>query len=109
MNKTQKHSSFVESLSYSRDKCMLFHGMNFIAIGLTYLFFSIVLKEFSDQTYFIIFSATLPVMVLIMSFYFVSQHDLGLIETRMKKGEAIWRDHIEYRISKFAKFLFRVK
>ena len=102
----EKKSSFVESLRYSRDKCMLFHGLNFLSILLFVMFYSFVLTEFRDHTLFLAFGLALPILVLLLSFYLVSKHDLTYIEMKREEGTAIWRDNIEYAISKFAKAIF---
>ena len=99
-------SSFVESLRYSREKCMLFHALNFIAIGLGAVFYFIVLNEFKGEPVILAMGIAIPVFVLLLSFYLVSKHDLTYIEMRLNDGSAIWRDKIEYKISKFAKAIF---
>lgn len=99
-------SNFVESLKYSRDKCMLFHGLNIISISLFVLFYTVVLNEFKDHTSILALGLALPILVLLLSFYLVSRHDLTYIEMKRKDGTAIWRDNIEYKISKFAKAIF---
>ncbi len=104
--KNEKKSNFVESLKYSRDKCMLFHGLNALSILLFVLFYTVVLNEFKEYTYFLAFALALPVLILLLSFYFVSRHDLTYIEMKRAEGTAIWRDNIEYKISKFAKAIF---
>jgi len=103
---TPKKSSFVESLKYSRDKCMLFHALNFLALGLFALFYLVVLNEFKGEPLILIIGITLPVLILLLSFYLVSKHDLTYIEMKLNDGTAIWRDKIEYKISKFAKAIF---
>ena len=101
-----KKSSFVESLKYSRDKCMLFHALNFLSIGLFVVFYMFALNEFKDYPLILALGIAIPVMILLLSFYLVSKHDLTYIEMKQKEGTAIWRDNIEYKISKFAKAIF---
>ena len=101
-----KKSNFIESLKYSRDKCMLFHGLNILSIMLFILFYTVVLNEFKEYTYFLVLGLVLPILVLLLSFYLVSRHDLTYIEMKREEGTAIWRDNIEYKISKFAKMIF---
>ena len=103
---TPKKSSFVESLKYSRDKCMLFHALNFVAIGLGALFYFVVLTEFKGEPIILTLGIVIPVVILLLSFYLVSKHDLTYIEMKLNDGSAIWRDKIEYKISKFAKAIF---
>ena len=103
---TPKKSSFVESLKYSRDKCMLFHALNFLSIGLFVVFYIFILPEFSDRPLILAVGLAVPVLILLLSFYLVSKHDLTYIEMKQAEGTAIWRDNIEYKISKFAKAIF---
>ena len=107
MAKTEKkNSAFIESLEYSREKCMMFHGLNFVSIALFIIFFTIVIDNFIDHTFFLIFAFLIPLFILGLSFYLVAKHDLSYIETKRENGSAIWRDNIEYKISKFAKKIF---
>ena len=103
---TPKKSSFVESLRYSRDKCMLFHALNFVSIGLFVVFFLVILHEFHEEPLILAIGIILPIFVLLLSFYLVSKHDLTYIEMKQAEGTAIWRDNLEYKISKFAKAIF---
>lgn len=102
----KESSSFIESLKYSRDKCMLFHALNTLSITLFAMFFVYVVDTFAGHDIFILFTFLIPFSILLLSFYLVARHDLTFIEMKRRKGTAIWRDNIEYKISKFAKAIF---
>jgi len=105
MNTEEKKSDFIESLMYSREKCMMFHGLNvfsitlFILIG---LYFDVMLAGTIELT----FLYMIPTFILVLSFYLVASHDLSFIQKKRTQGTAIWRDHAEYYVSTFAKTIF---
>jgi len=105
MKTQEKRSDFVEGLMYSRTKCMMFHGLNLFAVllfVLNKLYFDVI---FADTMALVIFYM-IPTAIIILSFYLISLHDLSFIEKKRSQKTAIWRDHIEYYFSTFAKTIF---